>query len=257
METVIVITGAGSGIGLGMAKALLADGYKVAALDLHTEKLTELQATYADRLLAQPCDITDAEQVAELVQAIQEKWERIDVLVNNACLAIFKPFEEKTIDETKGEFDVNYFGYIHMIQAVLPFMKEQGHGIIHNFSSGVGITGFPRIYGYASTKAAIESLTRTLAIELAPYGITVNMIQPPLCRTRSASPLGVPDSFLADPAEIGEKLSRKIGSTKATITPDLQTATGLAINQLFPNAMGQFLARMTEKAIREVQEKEI
>ncbi len=253
----IIITGANHGIGYYLTLALLEQGHCIQAIDLEVDHLEEMCTKYPHSLRIAQGDVTDKARMLQIVRAFVEEHARIDILINNACLAIFKPFEEKTIDETKCEFDVNYFGYIHMIQAVLPFMKEQGHGIIHNFSSGVGITGFPRIYGYASTKAAIESLTRTLAIELAPYGITVNMIQPPLCRTRSASPLGVPDSFLADPAEIGEKLSRNIGSTKTTITPDLQTAIGLKMNQLFPNAMGQFLARMTEKAIREAQEKEI
>ncbi|MDK2981993.1 MAG: hypothetical protein PWQ55_2340 [Chloroflexota bacterium] len=254
METVIVITGAGSGIGLGMTQALLADGHKVAALDLNTERLRELETDHTDRLLVQTCDITEAEQVAECVQAVQEKWGHIDVLVNNACLAIFAPFEQKALADTRRELEVNYFGALNMIQAVLPAMKAQGSGLIHNFSSGVGISGFPGIYGYASTKGAIESLTRTLALELRPYGITVNLMHPPLTNTPSARPLGIPAQMMDDPDVVGARLARQILSTKDVITPDLRTRIYLFCVYRFPLALGRLFADLTEKARAEDQE---
>jgi NAD(P)-dependent dehydrogenase (short-subunit alcohol dehydrogenase family) len=99
---------------------------------------------------------------------------------------------DRTPDDTRREFEVNYFGYLNMIDAVLPVMRQQEHGVIHNLSSGVGITGYPGISGYASTKGAIEALTRTLALEFAPLGITVNLMHPPLTGTTSSAPLCVP-----------------------------------------------------------------
>lgn len=109
--------------------------------------------------------------------------------MNNACLAVFSPFEEKSLIDTRRAFEVNILGCVNMIKAVLPTMKPQGGGIIHNVSSTVGISGFAGIYGYASTKGAVDALTRTLALELEPYGIVVNLVYPPLTRTRSSSPL--------------------------------------------------------------------
>jgi len=248
METVIVITGAGNGIGLGMTKALLSDGYRVAALDLQTEKLKDLEGTSTGQLLVQTCDITDAGQVTGCVHAIQEKWDRVDVLVNNACLAIFAPFEQKSVEDTRREFEVNYFGALNMIQAVLPIMKAQASGLIHNFSSGVGISGFPGIYGYASTKGAIESLTRTLALELRSCGIQVNLMHPPLTDTPSARPLGIPAQMMENPDVVGARLARQILSTKDVITPDFRTKVYLFFVYRFPLALGRLFANLTEKA---------
>ena len=169
-------------------------------------------------------------------------------MVNNACLAIFAPFEQKSLADTRREFEVNYFGMLNMIQSVLPVMKAQGSGLIHNFSSGVGISGFPGIYGYASTKGAIESLTRTLALEMHPYGIQVNLMHPPLTDTPSARPLGIPAQMMENPDVVGARLARQILSTKDVITPDLRTKLYLFCVYRFPLALGRLFANLTEKA---------
>ena len=243
---VILITGADNGIGFHLTVALLEAGCFVAGLDISQENLAALQETYPDRFLALRCDVTDDAQIKAAVEAIVEQWGRIDVLVNNACLALFKPFEEKTLEETRREFEVNYFGYVRTIAAVLPHMKAQGRGIIHNVSSGVGITGFPGLSGYASTKGAIEALTRTLALELAPYGICVNLMHPPLTNTKSAAPLGVPPQAMADPADVGRKLAKKILSTKPVLTPDFKTAAYLFFARRFPEAIGKLFGKLTD-----------
>lgn len=243
---VILITGADNGIGLAMTQTLLKDGYRVAALDLSMENLESLRAAYPDQLSAQVCDVSEAEQVRAAVEAVIQKWDRIDIVVNNAALAIFKRFDERTLDETRREFDVNYFGYVNVIAAVLPHMKARG-GVIHNMSSGVGITGFSRLPGYTSTKGAVESLTRTLAIEFALYGIHVNVMHPPLTNTKSASPLGVPTQALADPAIVGRNLAKKIESTKPVIASDLQTAVYLYLAYRYPLFFGRLFSRLSER----------
>lgn len=243
---VILITGANNGIGLVMTKTLLADRYRVAALDLSTENLASLGAEYPNQLTVQVCDVSNEDQVRAAVEAVIQKWGQINILVNNAALAIFKRFEERTLDETRREFEVNYFGYVNVIAAVLPHMKTRG-GIIHNMSSGVGITGFARLPGYTSTKGAIESLTRTLAIELAPYGIHVNVMHPPLTNTKSASPLGLPPQALADPALVGRNLAKKIESTKPIIASDLQTAIYLFFAYRYPLFFGRLFSKLSER----------
>jgi len=245
MDTpVVIVTGANHGIGFHLAVSLLEEGYRVAGLDLSGGNLAALQQTYPDRLLFCRCDVTDGAGVKAVVETVVQKWRRIDVLVNNACLAIFKPFEEKSLKEIRREFEVNYLGYVCTIAAVLPHMKAQGGGIIHNVSSGVGITGFPGLSGYASTKGAIEALTRTLALELAPYGIRVNLMHPPLTNTQSAAPLGIPPQAMADPADVGRKLARKILSTRPVITPDFRTAAYLFFAHRYPDATGKLFAKM-------------
>jgi len=231
---VVVITGANNGIGLGLFRALEDRGWRVAGLDLRVENLP------AERSFV--CDVTDPGQVGRVIGQIVERWGRIDVLVNNACLAIFSPFEEKSLADTRREFEVNTFGYVNTIKAVLPTMKSQGGGVIHNVSSTVGISGFAGIYGYASTKGAVDALTRTLALELEPYGIVVNLVYPPLTLTKSASPLGIPASFMADPDVVGRKLAGKIGSRQPVVTPGFVESIGVFMTRMMPRLMGRFLS---------------
>jgi NAD(P)-dependent dehydrogenase (short-subunit alcohol dehydrogenase family) len=126
-------------------------------------------------------------------------------------------------------------------------MKTRRKGIIHNLSSGVGITGFPGIYGYASTKGAIEALTRTLALEFSAYGIHVNLMHPPLTNTRSASPLGIPKEAMDDPVRIGRKLAKKIHSTKPVIAADFRTSVYLFFAYRYPILLGNLFARLSRK----------
>lgn len=242
---VVVITGANNGIGLGLARALAADGCRVACLDLSGENLSDLWFLL--------CDVTDHAQVEAAITAIIARWGQIDVLVNNACVAVLAPFEEKALAATRREFEVNYFGYVNVIRAVLPHMKTRRRGVIHNVSSAIGICGFAGMYGYASTKGAIEALTRTLAIELAPLGIVVNSVHPPLTRTKSSAPLGLPPQIMADPATVGRKLAKRIGSTKAVITPGLAEAVVVSMTRLIPGAMGRFMSARAGAAGRGVR----
>ena len=233
-SNVVVITGANNGIGLGLAQALSVLVTRVACLDLSGENLPDFWYLR--------CDVSDPAQTQDATAAVIAKWGQLDVLVNNACLAVFAPFEEKDLGVTRREFDVNYFGYTNMIRAVLPQMKAQRRGVIHNVSSTVGTTGFAGISGYASTKGAIEALSRTLAIEFAPYGIVVNIIHPPLTRTKSSAPLGVPPQMMADPVIVGRKLAKKISSSKPVITPGPVESLGVFMARLMPGTLGRFLS---------------
>jgi NAD(P)-dependent dehydrogenase (short-subunit alcohol dehydrogenase family) len=248
MKSVVIVTGANNGIGFHMTKTLLEYGYHVAALDISSENLAPLQSIYFEQLLVLDCDVTDSECVKDAFSAIVERWGQIDILVNNACLAIFKPFEQKPLEETRREFEVNYFGYVNTIAAVLPYMKAKRKGIIHNVSSGVGITGFPGIYGYASTKGAIESLTRTLALEFEKNGICVNLMHPPLTNTKSAAPLDIPAQAMDDPARVGRNLAKQILSTKPIIASDFRTAVYLFFAYRYPKMLGRLFAKLAESA---------
>ena len=244
---VVVITGADNGIGLAMTSALMELGDRVAALDQSDDRLGSLRSD-CDTLRVYRCDVTDRARAQEVIADVVQAWGRVDVLVNNACICVFRPYVDRSLEDTRREFEVNYFGYLNMINAVLPVMLEQRQGVIHNVSSGVGITGYPGISGYASTKGAIEALTRTLALEFGALGVTVNLMHPPLTRTESSAQLGVPPEMMADPGKVGRRLARRVGRTAAVLTPDLGTALGLAANRYLPVQMGRFLARMAERA---------
>lgn len=242
---VVIVTGANNGIGLGLTRALHKFGYRVAAIDLSIENIADI-TSYV-------CDVTNPELVETTITQIAQKWGRIDVLVNGACRAVMSPFADREIDDIRSELEVNYFGYVNMIKAVLPYMKTQGGGVIHNISSAIGMCGFDGMCGYTSSKGAIEGLSRTLAIECEPYNITVNIMHPPLTRTRSSSPLGIPVQFMADPDIVGLKLARKIGSRKAIVTPGPTEAFGVFMSRFIPGAMGRFLSRKTAEARRVAQ----
>jgi NAD(P)-dependent dehydrogenase (short-subunit alcohol dehydrogenase family) len=231
---VVVITGANEGIGYHMLASLIEDGYRVAGLDIHGEHVQSLQNEHPGQVRYFECDVTADEDVETAIRSILDDWDQIDVLVNNAAMFNFALFEDQTLADTRREFEVNYFGYVRLIHAVLPHMRERGEGIIHNVSSGAGLVGHPGLSGYASTKGAIEALVRSLQLELRHENVACTVMHPPLSNTRSAAELGYPESYLSDPVNVGRKLAGKIESTDRRITADWKTKVGLYLSQRIP-----------------------
>ncbi len=244
MLRTIIISGANNGIGLAMTHALLEMGDRVAALDLSISHLGAATPNF----LPYVCDVTNPQRVQSVVKEIESEWGGVDILINNACLALFVMFEKRTLDDIRREFEVNYFGYLNLIRASLPVMKKQGHGLVHNVSSGVGFTGMPGMVGYTSTKGAIESMTRTLALEYAKQGIVFNVMHPPLTRTKSAAPFGIPDEMMADPETVGRRMAKLVGKTRAVLVPGFGNRFQLWMSYHFRVSMGRLLTRMAERA---------
>ena len=242
----VLITGGNAGIGYNIAKNLSKEGHTVNIVDIETENIEKLSEEYGN-VFGYKCDLREEEEINAAVEKIILKDKKIDVLFNNACICIFNSIENKAVEEIKEEFDVNYFGYLRMIKAVLPYMMKEGKGIIHNMSSGVGITGFPGISGYSSTKGAIEALTKSLSLEFRKTDIYINVMHPPLTRTKSSGPLGVPLQMMEDPEKVGEKLAGKIMSTKKIVCPDIKTRISIFFTMHFPYSLGKLLSVMTEK----------
>lgn len=247
---VVIVTGANQGIGFAIVDSLVKQRkYFISGFDVLTENLDTLARDHEGLVLPIHCDITNEEEVNKAVSRVADTWGRIDVLVNNACICPPDPFESKTVNAFLHEFDVNFLGYVRVIHAVLPHMKSQKTGgIIHNVSSGVGLTGYAGISGYVASKGAIEALTKTLALELRKYNIHVTTMHPPLTRTNSASALGLPQEAMADPGKVGKKLAGKISSRGPVVTPDLQTRVFVAMSRVFPGVVGRMLNKLTERA---------
>jgi 2-hydroxycyclohexanecarboxyl-CoA dehydrogenase len=163
-----VVTGGGSGIGLAIAQRLSADGYHVGTLDLNP----------ADGDYAHAADVTDRAQVEAALAAIRERLGPVTILVNAAGLDGFKRFTDLTFDAWQRVIDVNLNGVFHCIQAVLPDMLEAGWGRIVNISSSSAHSGQPFMAHYVAAKSAVNGLTKALALELGPHGITVNAVPP-------------------------------------------------------------------------------
>lgn len=251
MARTIIITGANNGIGLAMTHALLDMGDQVAALDVSLSHLDQEGPNF----LPIVCNVTNPQRVQTVVDEVVSRWGGVDILINDACLALFSTFEKRPMDDIRREFEVNYYGYLNLIRAVLPIMKKQGHGVVHNLSSGVGFTGMPGMIGYTSTKGAIELMTRTLALEYAQQGIYFTVMHPPLTRTKSAAPFGVPESMMADPEVVGRDMAKLVGKRRPVLTPGIGNRVQLWISYHFRVSMGKFLARMADRARRNEKKK--
>jgi NAD(P)-dependent dehydrogenase (short-subunit alcohol dehydrogenase family) len=163
-----VVTGGGSGIGRAVAERLRADGYHVATIGL----------TPSDEEFAQTADVTDRAQVEAALSAIRAQLGPVTILVNAAGLDGFKRFTDITFDEWQKVINVNLNGVFHCIQAVLPDMIDAGWGRIVNISSSSTHSGTPYMSHYVAAKSAVNGLTKSLALEYGPEGITVNAVPP-------------------------------------------------------------------------------
>jgi 3-oxoacyl-[acyl-carrier protein] reductase len=179
MSDVVVVTGAAGGLGRVYCRALVGAGYAVVAADL--EDPTEVVEELGDACLGVQVDVTDRGSTERLAAAALERFGKIDALLNNAAYysAIVKrPFEEITDEEWAKVFDVNVRGTWLCSRAVAPAMKSAGRGKIVNVSSMTVPTAPPGFAHYIASKAAIVGLTRALARELGPHGISVNTLTP-------------------------------------------------------------------------------
>jgi NAD(P)-dependent dehydrogenase (short-subunit alcohol dehydrogenase family) len=178
-----LITGASSGFGRAIAEAALAAGDTVVATARRTAALADLVAAHPDRAVAVELDVTDASRVAAVVADAVLWFGRVDVLVNNAGHTHVGAVEETAEHELRELMDVHFFGPVALIRAVLPHMRRQGSGAIVQMSSVGGQLSFAGFGAYSATKGALEGLSEALAEEVAPFGITVLVVEPGAFRT--------------------------------------------------------------------------
>ncbi|EER61784.1 short-chain dehydrogenase/reductase SDR [Acidovorax delafieldii 2AN] len=177
------ITGCSSGFGREIAKAVLANGWRVAMSARHADKLADLVAIAPQRALAVTLDVTQPAAIDRAVSEVQAHFGHIDALVNNAGYGYFSAIEEGEDEEIRRQFETNVFGLNRLMQCVLPGMRERRSGHIFNFSSIGGLQAFPGIGYYNASKFAVEALSESLAGEVAPLGIKVTCVEPGGFRT--------------------------------------------------------------------------
>jgi NAD(P)-dependent dehydrogenase (short-subunit alcohol dehydrogenase family) len=199
-----LITGCSTGFGREIARAALQAGHSVVVTARQADAVQDLVDEFGDRAVAVGLDVTDAGQIAAAVSAADDAFGGIDVLVNNAGHGYLSAVEEGEDAEVRKLFDVNYFGAVDMIKAVLPAMRARGSGRIVNISSMTGLVANPPNAYYSSTKFALEAVTEALATEVRPLGIKVTAIEPGAFRTdwatRSMKESGTPIADYADVA---------------------------------------------------------
>lgn len=172
------ITGTSRGFGREWAIAALDRGDRVAATARQTASLTELVDTYGDAVLPIELDVADRDAVIAAVNLAHEHFGRLDVVINNAGYGHFGMIEELSEAEARAQFDTNVFGALWVSQAALAHMRVQGSGHVIQVSSIGGISAFPNVGIYNSSKWALEGLSDSLAQEVASFGIFVTLVEP-------------------------------------------------------------------------------
>ena len=177
------ITGCSTGFGHELVRIGLERGFRVVATARNPDKLRDLVGGHEDKALAVKLDVTDKGDIAAAVKQAEDRFGRIDVLVNNAGYGYIAAIEEGEDDQVRAQFDTNVFGVFDLIKAVLPGMRKQRSGHIVNVSSIGGLVGFGATGYYHATKFAVEGLSETLNVEVAPLGIKVTIVEPGPFRT--------------------------------------------------------------------------
>ncbi len=185
---VAVVTGGARGIGLAIGRWFLAHGHRVALLDIDAPTLDHAAAQLAgtDRVLALHCDVADPARVQAAVDAIAARFGRIDALVNNAGVAVFKTIGETSFAEWRHVLSTNLDGAFLCSQACVPVMRRSGGGSIVNIASISGLRASTLRVAYGTSKAAIIHLTKQQAVELGTMGIRANAIAPGPVETEMA-----------------------------------------------------------------------
>jgi NAD(P)-dependent dehydrogenase (short-subunit alcohol dehydrogenase family) len=179
---VLLITGAGRGMGTDIAKEALASGYKVVATGRNTGKVTEAIGASED-LLVVKLDVTDPADAESAVKAAVDRFGSIDVLVNNAGNFYAGFFEEISPEDFRAQIETNLFGPVNVTRAVLPVMRKQRSGLVVTISSTGGIVGQAFVSAYSASKFGVEGWMESLAPEVEPFGIKTMLVEPGFFRT--------------------------------------------------------------------------
>jgi NAD(P)-dependent dehydrogenase (short-subunit alcohol dehydrogenase family) len=182
-----LVTGAGRGMGVDIARAALAAGHAVVATGRNTEKVSSAIGEHDD-LLAVKLDVTDAADAEAAVAAAVDRFGRIDVLVNNAGNFNAGFFEELSPEEFRAQIETTFFGPVNVTRAALPVMRRQRSGLVVTISSTAGIEGGLFLTAYAASKFAVEGWMESLASEVAPFGIRTMLVEPGFFRTELLTP---------------------------------------------------------------------
>ena len=182
MSKVWFITGAGRGMGTDIAKAALNAGYKVVATSRNTDRVVQAVGP-SENLLVVKLDVTNPSDAESAVKAAVDRFDRIDVTVNNAGNFYAGFFEEIRPEDFRAQIETNLFGSVNVTRAVLPLMRGQRSGLIVQISSTAGIAGQEFVSAYAASKFAVEGWIESLTPEVAPFGIHTMLVEPGFFRT--------------------------------------------------------------------------
>jgi short-subunit dehydrogenase len=186
-EPVVLVTGCSSGIGWALTEFLYTEKRYRVVVTARKSSLENLRKTFPEneRFWIRPLDVTSTEEQEVLFQEIHEKWEGVNILINNAGISYRSVLEHMTEEAERHQMAINYFGPVALIRRVMPYMREQGRGKIINVSSVSGMLAMPTMASYSASKYALEGMSEALWYEAKPLGINVSLIQPGFVRSNS------------------------------------------------------------------------
>lgn len=218
---IALVTGAASGYGAEIARRFAREGAKVVLMDLNAEGAKKVASEASDEAVAVGGDVTKRSDIDAAVKLATDKFDRLDIVVNNAGWTYRnKPLLELTESEFDKVFNVNVKSIFHMMNAIVPLMKKQGGGCVINIGSTGGIRPRPGLTWYNATKGAVNLVSKSLAVELAPDHIRVNCIAPVMGET------GLLEAFMGknDTPENREKFVGTIPLGRLSKPSDIATA---------------------------------
>ena len=179
MKQVWFVTGSSRGFGRALVRAALQAGDLAAATARDPGQLADLAAEYGDSIHPIALDVTDPAAAATAIAEARDRFGRLDVIVNNAGYANVSPIETADDADFRAQFETNFWGVYHVSKAAIPVLREQGGGLIMQFSSvGGRVGGSPGIASYQAAKFAIDGFSRVLQAETAPFGVKVTVVEP-------------------------------------------------------------------------------
>lgn len=190
------ITGAGSGLGLALAKALAADGWKLGLFDRNLERLTAVEAELVDagvKLVAYPGDVTHSDELTVAINSFAATHDGLDLMINNAGVAGAGSLMEVPLEDWRWIIDINVMGVIHGSRAAIPHLQRNGTGMLINIASAAAFASVPGMISYNATKAAVLSISETLVNELRSAGIQVSVVMPTFFQSSLLETLRGPD----------------------------------------------------------------
>ncbi|WP_133577234.1 oxidoreductase [Pedobacter metabolipauper] len=204
------ITGCSQGIGLILAKQLLAEGYNVAATARNLDALKKAIGVSSPQFLPLQVDLVNEESVRSAVASAVAHFKSIDFLVNNAGYGLIGGIEESSNEEVQASFDINVFGLLNVTRSVLPHMRAAKSGHIFNMSTVFGLIAGAGWGIYCGTKFAVEGMSEALAQEVKPFGINVTIIEPGYVRTNflSSGSIANPKNPIAEYGAIAEEIRK-------------------------------------------------
>lgn len=237
MQKVWFVTGSSRGLGRHFVTAALSRGDRVAATARSTASLKELVDVHGDAVLPLEMDVTDRAAVFESVRRAKEHFGRLDVIVNNAGYAQIGAVEELTEQDLRDQLETNLFGAVWVVQAVLPYLREQRSGHIIQLSSAAGVIAMPLGGAYHASKWALEGLNEALAGEVAEFGVKVTIVEPGGFATRNGNnpdPLANGHMATTDPAYDG--LRERLGAMAGKMPAGDPAAAAQALLKLVDSA---------------------